>query len=78
MQRRTDVEHMDQRRLALLSVAGVSKRFGGVQAIDVSVDFYAGEVHAPLGENGAGKSTLVKISAGPPQPDTEGLPSISN
>ena len=62
---------MDQRRSTLLSVSGVSKRFGGVQALDdVSVDFYAGEVHALLGENGAGKSTLVKIIAGVQPQDT--------
>lgn len=54
----------------LMRVSGVSKAFGGTQALtDVSMKFYGGEVHALLGENGAGKSTLMKIIAGVYAPD---------
>ncbi|MDQ0473153.1 sugar ABC transporter ATP-binding protein [Labrys wisconsinensis] len=46
-------------------MAGVSKQFGGVRALE-SVDFAVrfGEIHALLGENGAGKSTILKILSG--------------
>jgi len=44
---------------------GVSKQFGGTQAlVDAGIDVGAGEIVALLGENGAGKSTLIKILAG--------------
>ena len=36
---------------------------------DVSLDIYAGEAHALVGENGAGKSTVVKVLAGVHAPD---------
>ena len=54
----------------LLRMAGISKRFPGVLALD-NVDFEVapGEIHALLGENGAGKSTLLKILSGAQQPD---------
>ncbi|KWX25289.1 hypothetical protein AFM11_03070 [Mycolicibacterium wolinskyi] len=49
----------------LLQVDRVSKSYGATAALsEVSVSFFAGEVHALLGENGAGKSTLMKIIAG--------------
>ncbi|MTD59114.1 sugar ABC transporter ATP-binding protein [Amycolatopsis pithecellobii] len=53
-----------------LAVRRVSKRYGGVQALDeVSFELRAGEIMALLGENGAGKSTLVKVLAGLVEPD---------
>jgi ribose transport system ATP-binding protein len=48
-----------------LSLQGISKRFGPVQANDdISITFRAGEIHALLGENGSGKSTLLSIASG--------------
>ncbi|MBF9059995.1 ATP-binding cassette domain-containing protein [Rhodobacterales bacterium HKCCSP123] len=55
---------------AVIRMTDISKSFAAVHALtDVSVDFYAGEVHAILGENGAGKSTLMNIITGVLQPD---------
>lgn len=49
----------------ILSVRRLTKRFGGLTAVDaLDWDVYPGEVVALLGDNGAGKSTLIKCVSG--------------
>jgi ribose transport system ATP-binding protein len=69
-----DLEDVEIRGLAhgpvTIRLSEISKFYSGVAALaDVSVEFYAGEVHAILGENGAGKSTLMNIISGATQAD---------
>ena len=54
----------------MIRFEGISRRFGGVQALsDVGFTVAKGSCHAICGENGAGKSTLGKILAGIERPD---------
>jgi ABC-2 type transport system ATP-binding protein len=49
----------------VVEIRGVSKRFGGVVALErIDLDIRAGEIFALLGPNGAGKTTLISIIAG--------------
>ncbi len=55
----------------LLSVQGLSKRFGGLTALsDVSFDVEAGRIIGVMGANGAGKTTLFSLIAGNTAPST--------
>ena len=49
----------------LLSAKNLTKRFGGLAAVDnVSIDLYRNHIHAVIGPNGAGKSTLTNLLSG--------------
>ena len=62
--------HTRPEQVPLIEARGISKSFGGVQALsDVAVHLMPGEVLALLGHNGAGKSTLIKMLSGAYTPD---------
>jgi D-xylose transport system ATP-binding protein len=59
-------------RTPILSMTGITKRFGAVHALtDVDFEVYPGEAVGLVGDNGAGKSTLIKAISGA-QPADEG------
>ena len=60
--------------MTLLAVSGLSKAFGGVQAVhDVSFGVERGELLALIGPNGAGKSTCFNLLNGQLRPDRGGV-----
>ena len=57
-----------------LTVSGLSRRYGAIQAADgISFEIAAGEVFGLLGPNGAGKTTTIECVLGLVRPDAGGV-----
>ena len=58
-------ESQSRERQAVISVRGLTKRFGAFTAVDhIDFDVYRGEIFGFLGANGAGKTTAMRMLCG--------------
>jgi branched-chain amino acid transport system ATP-binding protein len=63
-------QDIPQPTIMILQVEGITKRFGGLVAVnDVSLNIREGEIWGLIGPNGAGKSTLLNVIAGVYKPE---------
>ena len=60
----------EQGKPSLLSLRGLTRRFGGLTAVDgIDLDLAKGDLVSIIGPNGAGKTTLFNLVTGLDRPD---------